>query len=83
MSALKDWAGKPEKMLRMGYPPVRIEVLTTVSGLDFSDAYSRAEKVEWDGLPVRIIGLPDLRVNKRAAGRYKDLDDLENLPDPA
>ena len=83
MSDLKKWAGTPEKMLRMGYPPVRIEVMTVVSGLDLADAYSRAEQVEWDDLPVRMIGLSDLRANKRAAGRHKDLDDLENLPDPS
>ncbi len=33
-----------------------------------------------DGVPVSIIGIEDLRTNKKAAGRHKDIDDLENLP---
>ena len=68
-------------ILRMGLPPVRIEVMTDVDGVRFSECYARRLTVQLDGQPVSMIGLSDLRANKRASGRYKDLDDLEHLPD--
>lgn len=69
-----------ERIVRMGMPPIRIEVMTDISGVDFQTCYARRVIAELDGIPVNIIGLDDLRANKRAAGRHKDLDDLENLP---
>ena len=69
-----------DRVIRMGIPPVRIEIITGASGVDFSDCYSRREVVEIEGVPVNFISLEDLRVNKKAAGRHKDLDDLEHLP---
>ena len=68
------------KVIRMGVPPVRIEVITGASGVDFVKCYSRREEIEIDGIPVNIISLEDLRVNKRACGRHKDMEDLEHLP---
>lgn len=70
----------PGKVVRMGFPPVRIEVLTSVSGLDFESAYSRRVEATIGGETVLLIELDDLKANKRAAGRHKDLDDLEHLP---
>jgi predicted nucleotidyltransferase len=69
-----------DRVIRMGIPPVRIEIITGASGVDFPDCYSRREVVEIEGVPVNFISLEDLRVNKKAAGRHKDLDDLEHLP---
>ena len=66
---------------RMGIPPFRIEILTNVSGLDFADAYLRRVKTSVDGVEVNVIGLQDLRRNKKASGRHKDLADLEELAD--
>lgn len=68
-----------DRVIRMGIPPVRIEIITGASGVDFFACYSRREIVKIDGIPVNFIGLDDLRINKKAAGRYKDLDDLEHL----
>jgi hypothetical protein len=51
-----------------------------VSGVTFNDCYSRREIFEIDGIPVNFIGLKDLKTNKKASGRHKDLDDLQNLP---
>ncbi|HEX4125268.1 MAG TPA: nucleotidyltransferase [Tepidisphaeraceae bacterium] len=68
------------KMFRMGMPPIRIELLTVISGIDFPDAYSRAVDATIDGISVKVIGLADLRANKRASGRAKDQADLANLP---
>lgn len=71
----------PGNIVRMGAPPVRIEILNKIDGVDFSDCVQRETDTSLDGVPVRLISLGDLRRNKRASGRYKDLDDLEHLPE--
>lgn len=76
-----DLFTKPEQVIRMGNPPFRIEIITSISGCNFADCRNRCVQATLDGTPVPIIGLGDLRTNKRAAGRHKDLDDLEHLPD--
>jgi len=68
------------KVIRMGVPPVRLEVITSASGVAFNECYSNREVVEIDGIPINFISLQDLKKNKRAAGRHKDLEDLEHLP---
>lgn len=70
---------KPNYVVRMGVPPLRIEVLTSISGVTFSKCYRQRVEVEMDGVMVKIINLEDLRTNKRASGRLKDLNDLQNL----
>jgi len=69
-----------DKVIRMGVPPVRIEVLTGASGVEFNECYKRREIVEINGIPVNFISLNDLKLNKRAAGRHKDLEDIEHIP---
>ena len=66
-------------MTRLGYPPIRIEILTQIDGVTFRDCYARRLLTKIDGIEINIIGLEDLKKNKKASGRYKDLDDLENL----
>ena len=66
--------------LFFGGVPNKIEVFKHCSGLNFSDAYPRRVKTMIDGVPVTMISLDDLKANKRASGRHKDLADLENLP---
>ena len=61
-------------------PPIRLEVITSASGVDFNDCYSNREVVEMDGIPIHLISLQDLKKNKRAAGRHKDMEDIEHLP---
>jgi predicted nucleotidyltransferase len=68
------------KIFRFGVKPVRIELLTSPSGIDFEPCYARRIETEIDGALVPIVALQDLRQNKRAAGRPKDQDDLLNLP---
>ena len=67
------------RMIRMGTEPTRIEILTEISGCDFADAYSRLIEGVIDGIPVKIISLPDLIHNKLKSGRLKDLDDASKL----
>ena len=76
-----DLFQQPNKVIRMGVAPMRIEVLTEIDGVTFSECYAARESVEIDGQLVQLISLPHLRKNKRASGRHKDLDDLEHLPE--
>ena len=68
-----------EQIIRMGVPPVRIEILTTISGVSFEECYAARQMDVLDGIDVNLISLDHLKVNKKASGRYKDLNDLENL----
>lgn len=70
----------PDQVVQLGYPPFRIDLLTSIDGVDFRQAWARRERLEHDGLPINFIGLDDLKANKRASGRPRDMDDLENLP---
>ena len=69
-----------DKVVRMGLPPMRIEILTSISGVEFEDAYDQRIEDELDGVPVKLISLHHLKLNKVAAARTKDLADLEELP---
>ena len=62
-----------------GKPPVSIEILTNVKGLEFEGAYSNSECREVEGLKVQLIHFDDLLKAKRSAGRNRDVDDIENL----
>lgn len=68
------------KIIRMGVAPIRIELLTTISGVNFDECYQKKVVAEIDGIQVDIINLEQLKINKKASGRHKDLDDYENLP---
>jgi predicted nucleotidyltransferase len=67
------------KIIRMGNPPFRIELLTTIDGVTFEECYPEKITDRIDGIDVQIITLEHLKKNKLASGRHKDLDDLENL----
>jgi hypothetical protein len=71
---------KPDQVIRMGVAPMRVEILTGISGLEFSQCYPRRIVDRLDDIEVNLIDLTSLKINKKAAGRHKDLDDLENLP---
>jgi hypothetical protein len=70
---------EPGKIIRMGVPPIRIEVLTSISGVDFPTCFRNRLIADIDGVSANLISLPDLKANKKAAGRLKDLADLEQL----
>jgi hypothetical protein len=70
---------KPSSVFRFGVPPLQIDILTDASGIDFNQCYPRREILERDGIEISIISLADLRLNKKASGRAKDLADLEGL----
>ncbi len=70
---------KPEQIIQIGYPPYRIDILTSIDGVDFAEAYLARNNIEIDGLLISFISLEDLKKNKNATGRGIDLDDLKNL----
>ena len=71
---------KPDSIIRMGVPPLRIELSTTISGVTFGECYKAKVTEVIDGIKVNIINLADLKKNKKASARFRDLDDLERLP---
>ncbi|NLZ04238.1 MAG: hypothetical protein GXY19_03610 [Phycisphaerae bacterium] len=71
---------RPWQIIRLGMPPVRIEIATTISGVDFADCYADRVEDVLDGVPVSLISLAHLKINKRASGRHQDLADLDELP---
>lgn len=75
----KDIFADPDRIVRMGMAPIRIEIMSRISGVDFRDCYKNRKEVEIDGTPITLLSLDDLRVNKKASGRLKDLADLEQL----
>jgi predicted nucleotidyltransferase len=68
------------KVFIFGREPVRVDILTAPSGLDFDTSYERRNTVDWDGVKVPLISFEDLRANKRASGRPKDIADLDGMP---
>jgi|SRR6266850_407727 len=71
---------RPNSIIRMGEEPVRIEILNWASGVDFDECYRERVVDDVDGVEVSLIGLQQLKKNKKASGRLKDLADLEELP---
>jgi len=72
---------QPDQIVRMGIEPVRIEVMTSISGVRFEECYLERLETMLDNQPVSLISLRHLRLNKKASGRLKDMSDLENLPE--
>ncbi|GAB4504680.1 MAG: nucleotidyl transferase AbiEii/AbiGii toxin family protein [Anaerolineales bacterium] len=68
-----------DQIIQLGYPPSRIDLLTSLLGVEFSECYPSRVTVEVDGVSVNFIDLENLKKNKRAVGRHQDLADVENL----
>ncbi len=70
---------EPDQIIQLGYPPRRIDLLTSLPGVEFQECYLGRVEVEIEGVTVPFISLEHLKQNKRASGRHQDLADLENL----
>ena len=68
-----------EKVIRMGYPPMRLEILTSIDGVIFKPCYKSRVIAEMGDLRVNFISKGDLLINKQASGRPQDLVDVEKL----
>ena len=71
---------KEKQIIRMGVPPVKLKISTSISGVEFDACYEKHIVAELDGVEVNLISLNDLKINKKASGRMKDLNNLEYLP---
>ncbi len=69
----------PDKIVQLGRPPNRIDLLTGISGLSFDEAYAGRVSGELDGIPISFLGRDALLKNKRASGRPKDLADVAEI----
>ena len=69
----------PEQIIQLGYPPNRIDLITTPPGVDFEPCYASRVEVVIDDVTVNFIDLDNLKKSKKAAGRPQDLADLANL----
>lgn len=67
------------KIIRMGFPPMRLEITTSISGVEFDECFRTRVVDTFDGVEVSLIDLAHLKKNKKASGRAKDIADLENL----
>ncbi|MEI7729020.1 MAG: nucleotidyltransferase [Verrucomicrobiota bacterium] len=72
---------EPGVVLQLGRPPNRIDILTSIDGVAFDEAWASREEAALDGLPVPFIGKQCLIQNKRASGRPQDLADIQRLDD--
>jgi predicted nucleotidyltransferase len=70
---------QPKRIIQLGHPPNRIDLLTSISGVDFDSAWETRVEVVMDDQPVSMLGWNELLRNKKAAGRPKDLADVEKL----
>jgi hypothetical protein len=70
---------KEDEVAYFGQPPLRVDLLRKIDGVDLAAVFRNAIDASWDGVPVRVISLDDLISNKRAAGRPQDAADADRL----
>ncbi|MBC7623834.1 MAG: nucleotidyl transferase AbiEii/AbiGii toxin family protein, partial [Aeromicrobium sp.] len=73
---------KPESVIQLGYPPTRIDLLSSIGGVEFTDCFQRRLVFALDGISMPVISVTDFRANKLATGRPKDLADIAALDPP-
>jgi hypothetical protein len=69
----------PERVVQLGVPPVRVDIVTSITGVSWKEADSGKAAGEYGGVPVHYVGRKEFVKNKRALGRKRDLADLEAL----
>lgn len=68
-----------DQVIQLGNPPNRIDLQTSISGVNFKSCYKNRKILKVEGIEVNFIGINDLKKNKIASGRLQDLADLEKL----
>ena len=68
-----------DTVLMIGYPPNRIDILSSVSGLDFDECFNKKETIEYNGVILNFISLENFKTYKRSSGRKKDIIDLDEI----
>ena len=69
----------PKKVIQLGVPPVRIDIITSITGVEWEDANASKIDSSLGGVPVYFIGQKEFIKNKKSTGRYKDLSDIDAL----
>ncbi len=75
----RDDLNRPNRVVQLGAKPNRIDLITSIEGVDFDQAWANRVQGTLDGLPVPFISLDDLILNKQSTGRAKDKGDAEEL----
>lgn len=75
----RDDFTKPGNVIQLGYPPLRIDLLTEIDGVSFKECFVNRKEVTIEALKVNFIGYNDLLKNKKESGRPRDMDDIDNL----
>jgi predicted nucleotidyltransferase len=70
---------KPGNVVQLGYPPLRIDLLTEIDGVTFEECFKNRKEVLIENIQVNFIGYNDLLKNKKESGRPRDIDDIDNL----
>ncbi|MFN3998222.1 nucleotidyltransferase [Algoriphagus sp.] len=70
---------KPGYISQIGYPPLRIDILNNIDGVEFKDAFPNSKILTTENLEIRFIGLKDFIQNKSASGRPQDLVDIQEI----
>jgi hypothetical protein len=70
---------KDDMIAQLGYPPIRIDILNDLNGIDFNFAFNNRRIVKMNGVPTNFIGYNELLINKEKAGRDQDLLDIKKL----
>lgn len=69
----------PEQIIQLGVPPVRIDLITSISGVTWDEAVSGSVGVTYGGVPIKILGRREFIINKKAVGRSQDLADVDAI----
>jgi hypothetical protein len=69
----------PNQIIQLGVPPVRVDIITSITGVSWEDAFSTRAQGKYGDTQVNFIGREQFLLNKRTLGRKKDLADLEAL----
>ncbi len=80
LDIIEDDFTNEDRVVQLGFPPYRIDIMTSVSGLDFDECWKVKQDVVFEGQEITFISLHHLKLNKEATGRDKDKLDLKNLP---
>jgi hypothetical protein len=70
---------RPDQVVQLGVPPVRIDLITSITGVSWDEAWTGRVTGRYGDIPVSYIGRAQFVANKRAIGRMKDVADLEGL----
>lgn len=70
---------EPGYISQIGYPPLRIDILTTIDGVNFDEAFAERQKIIEGDMEIWYIGLRDLLTNKEASGRKRDKEDAREI----